>query len=319
MADFTATARINLVVRGTPLLPDISEITGATDEATEAAAAALASQTAAASSASTASSAATSASSSATSASASAAAAAASAAGIDTSAFIKTDGSRNFAANQSMNNNKLTGLAAATTAGDAVRYEQAVLVANNLSDVTAATARTNLGVAYGKQTVWIPAGAMIPRTTNGAALNTVEVGTNKVMIRTLDFDAATQEFAQFNIRMPKSWNESTVTFIPVWSHAATVTNFGVVWGLDAFAFSDDDAMDQAFGTEQTSTDTGGTTNDLYQGPESSAITIAGTPAAGDWVAFRIHRNVASGSDTMAVDARLHGIVLLYTNDASNDT
>lgn len=192
-------------------------------------------------------------------------------------------------------------------------------LANGGTNATSASdARTQLELAFGKQTVWVPAGAMVARTTNGAAAGSVETTTNKNMLKTLDFDATTQEFAQFDVRMPKSWDEGTVTFIPVWSHPSTTTNYGVVWGVDAVAISDDDAMDVAFGTEQTSTDTGGTTNDSYQGPESSAITIAGTPAAGDLVQFRIHRNVSSGSDTMAVDARLHGVVLLYTNNASND-
>ena len=175
------------------------------------------------------------------------------------------------------------------------------------------------GYTFGKQSIWVPSGAMVARTTNGAAVGLVEMTTNRNMLRTLDFDATTQEFAQFDIRMPKSWNEGTVTFIPVWSHAATATNFGVVWGLDAVAISDDDALDVAFGTEQVSIDTGGTTNDSYQGPESSAVTIAGTPQPGDLVQFRIHRNPAHASDTMAIDARLHGVLVLYTNDATNDT
>jgi hypothetical protein len=106
--------------------------------------------------------------------------------------------------------------------------------------------------------------------------------------------------------------------VPVWSHPSTATNFGVVWGLDAVAISDDDTLDAAFGTAQTSADTGGTTNDLYQGPESSAVTIAGSPAEGDYVQFRIHRDPANGSDTLAVDARLHGVLLLYTNSAAKD-
>lgn len=195
-----------------------------------------------------------------------------------------------------MGSRKFTGLAAGSASGDSVRYEQVV----------------------GKKTIWIPAGAMVSRTTNGPSRGTAEMATNKNMVSTLDYDATTQEFAQFDIRMPSSWNEGTVTFVPVWSHAATTVNFGVVWGLDAVAVSDDDAMDVAFGTAQTSTDTGGTTNDSYQGPESSAITIAGTPAAGDLVMFRIHRDPANGSDTMAIDARLHGIVLFYTTDAGVD-
>lgn len=170
----------------------------------------------------------------------------------------------------------------------------------------------------GRQTIWIPAAAMIPRTTNGAAVGNIEMTTNKNMVRSLDFDASTQEFAQFSIAMPKGWNEGTVSFEPVWSHPSTTTNFGVVWALQAVARSNDDALDVAFGTEQTSADTGGTTNDLYVGPESSAITIDGTPAEMDVVQFQIKRNVSDGSDTMAVDARLHGIRLFYTTSAATD-
>lgn len=171
---------------------------------------------------------------------------------------------------------------------------------------------------YGKQAVPIPASAMKATTTNGAASGTVEMATNKNLVVTLDFDASTQEFAQFSIPMPKSWNENTITFIPHWSHASTATNFGVVWQLQAVAVSNDDALDVAFGTAQTSTDTGGTTNDYYAGPESSAITIAGTPAANDLVMFQVARVPANGSDTMAIDARLHGITLFITTDAGND-
>jgi hypothetical protein len=117
-------------------------------------------------------------------------------------------------------------------------------------------------VGIGKHTVWSPAGSMTARTTSGAVAGTVETTTNKVMIKTLDFDAAAAEYAQFHVQMPKGWNEGTVSAVFVWSHAATATNFGIVWGIQALAVSDDDALDAAFGTAQTVTDTGGTTNDL---------------------------------------------------------
>jgi hypothetical protein len=176
-------------------------------------------------------------------------------------------------------------------------------------------------IAYGFQgiqEIWIPASAMVANTTNGAAVGSVEVSTNKNMLNTLDFDASTQEFAQFSIRMPNSWNEGTVTFLPLWSHPSTTTNFGVVWQMRAVAISNGDALDAAFGTAQTSTDTGGTTDTSYEGPESSAITIAGSPAAGDYVNFQVARVPSNGSDTLAVDARLAGIVLRITVDDTVD-
>lgn len=175
------------------------------------------------------------------------------------------------------------------------------------------------GGTTGRHSIPIMAGAMSPSATGGcAALATIASGANLPDIQTLDFDTTTQEYAQFSIPMPKSWNEGTVTFKPLWSHPATTTNFGVVWNLQAIALSNDDAIATAFGTAQTSTDTGGTTDDIYAGPESSAITIAGTPAAEDVVFFRLSRVTGDGGDTMAVDARLHGIVLYITTDAETD-
>lgn len=177
----------------------------------------------------------------------------------------------------------------------------------------------NAAATAGRHAIPIMASAMQPSVTGGcAALAAIASAANQPDIVTLNFDASTQEYAQFSIPMPKSWNEGTVTFKPIWSHAATATNFGVVWDLQAIALSNDDAIAQNFGTAQTSSDTGGTTNDLYVGPESSAITIAGTPADEDVVFFRISRVTGDGGDTMAIDARLHGIILYITTNAEND-
>lgn len=174
------------------------------------------------------------------------------------------------------------------------------------------------GIGVGKHTIWVPAGSMTARTSNGPAAGTIETTTNKVMIKTLDFDSVAAEYVQFSVQMPKGWNEGTVSALFVWSHAATATNFGVVWGVQGVAISDDDALDVAFGTAQTVTDTGGTTNDLYRSPETSAVTIAGTPAENDVVIFQVYRDATNGSDTLAIDARLHGVALFYTTNANTD-
>ena len=54
------------------------------------------------------------------------------------------------------------------------------------------------------------------------------------------------------------------------------------------------------------------------GPESSAITIAGTKADGNQVFFQLERNADDGTDDFTGDARLLGIQLFYTTDAAND-
>lgn len=168
----------------------------------------------------------------------------------------------------------------------------------------------------GKQTIWVPAGAMTARTTNGAASGTTELATNKNMLRTLDFDSAAEEFAQFEVAMPKSWNEGTLTAQPVWTAASG--SGGAVWGVQAVATSDDDAMDVAFGSEVTSADTLLAANDCHIAPETAAITVGGTPAESDRVQFQVSRNVADGGDTLGVDAKLLGVRVFYTTNAKND-
>ena len=171
----------------------------------------------------------------------------------------------------------------------------------------------------GTETLWIPSGAIRPSATGGCA-PPIHIATtaNQPDIQYNAFDATTQEYGQFAIAFPKSWDEGTVTAVFYWSHAATTTNFGVVWNLQGVAQSDDDAIAAAYGTAQQIADTGGTTDDLYVSSSTPAITIAGTPAAGDLVNFRVSRVTTDGSDTMAIDARLMGIKLFFTTNAGND-
>ena len=169
----------------------------------------------------------------------------------------------------------------------------------------------------GKETIWVPAVAMYPNTTNGcAALAQVELS-NGPEIKTLDFDKDSDENAQFAVAFPKSWNEGTVTFQVFFT--ADSTNSGTVsWDLAGVACSDNDTINVAFGTAvaPTAKAHSGTANDIDVTAESGAVTIAGSPAAGDEVFFQITRDVSD--DTLTADAKLLGIKLFFTTDAAND-
>ncbi|MFM9863664.1 MAG: hypothetical protein ACKVRO_08655 [Micropepsaceae bacterium] len=173
-------------------------------------------------------------------------------------------------------------------------------------------------VGIGKQTLWIPAGAMTPRATNGPAPGSVETPTNKVMIKTLDFDAATAEFAQAAVQMPKGWNEGTLSGVIVWSHGTATVNYNVVWAIQGRAFSDNDPLDAAFGSAVTVTDSGGTADQLYRTGETPAFTLSGSPAESDVAIFQLQRAATDAADTLAADARLHGVALFYTTNANTD-
>tara|TARA_Y100001938_G_scaffold126258_1_gene178034 strand:- start:8629 stop:12483 length:3855 start_codon:yes stop_codon:yes gene_type:complete len=169
----------------------------------------------------------------------------------------------------------------------------------------------------GKETIWIPAAAMYPESTNGCAdLTQVELA-NGPELKCLDFDKSSDEFAQFTIAFPKSWNEGTITFKAYFT--ATSTDSGdVVWSLAGGSFSDNDDLNTAFGTAVAATAKAhsGTSNDLDVTAESGNVTIAGSPAAEDLCFFRILRDVSA--DDLDADARLLGIKLFFTTDAAND-
>ena len=81
------------------------------------------------------------------------------------------------------------------------------------------------------------------------------------------------------------------------------------WECQGLALSDDDALDTAFGTLQEVTDTLLATGDVHVTAETSAITIAGSPVAGDWVQFKIARD--PNNDTNTSDARLMGVRIRF--------
>ena len=77
------------------------------------------------------------------------------------------------------------------------------------SDITVSSSAVKVA---GKETIYVPAAAMYPNTTNGcASLAQVELS-NGPEIKVLDFDASSDENAQFTVAFPDSWNEGTVTF-----------------------------------------------------------------------------------------------------------
>ena len=221
----------------------------------------------------------------------------------------------------------LNGLTAATV--DIANDSIAIIDANDsnlgkkeaLADIIAAIDGDGLtatsGVlsndVIGKQSMWVPAAAMSPTTTAGCAqIASVETTAGRPDMKVLDFDASSDENAQFSVAMPSYWNEGTITYQVYWTTTASDTD-GVAWSLAGVCVSDNDTIDVAFGTAVVVTDDAlGAAEDLCVTAESGAVTIAGSPAAGDLAYFNIERDVSDGNDDMAEDARLIGIKIFYT-------
>ncbi len=170
----------------------------------------------------------------------------------------------------------------------------------------------------GKETIWIPAAAMYGPTTNPADAALVETTATRPDLKVFDFDASTKQYTQFTIAMPKSWNEGTLTYQVYWSPSTTNTG-NCIFGLQGVACADGDTIDVAYGTAIEVTDAGiGTVEDQQISSESSAMTVAGSPAAGEQSYFQLYRDAADGSDTFTGEARVLGLKLFFTTDAAND-
>ena len=169
----------------------------------------------------------------------------------------------------------------------------------------------------GKETIWIPATAMYPNTTNGCADLAQTELSNGPELKTLDFDKTSDEFAQFAVAFPKSWNEGTVTFQAFFTANSTDTGT-TSWALQGVALADNGDLNTAFGTAvaPTAKAMSGTANDLAVTAESGAVTIAGSPSTDEYVFFQIFRDVSA--DDLDADAKLLGIKLFFTTDAAND-
>jgi len=168
----------------------------------------------------------------------------------------------------------------------------------------------------GLETIYVPATAMYPNTTSGCAnLTQVELS-NGPELKCLDFDASSDENAQFTVCFPKSWNEGTITFQAFWT--VTGTDDGTVaWGLSGVSIADDASINTAFGTNVVATAKAfsGTSNDMTVSAVSGPVTVA-SAAVDTQTYFQIMRDVSA--DDQTGDARLLGIKLFFTTDAKND-
>jgi len=237
------------------------------------------------------------------------------------------------------NGNELITLTATGSAVNEVTYANAA-TGNNPS-ITASGDDTNIGLELktkgsgvikaedsggnvsaiqiaGKETMWVPAAAMYGPTTNPADAAQVETTATRPDLKVFDFDASTQQYTQFTVAMPKSWNEGTLTYQVYWSPSTTNTG-DAIFGLQAVACADNDTIDVAYGTAIEVTDAGiGTVEDQQITSESSAMTVAGSPAAGEQTYFQLFRKAADGSDTFTGECRVLGVKLFFTTDAAND-
>ena len=159
----------------------------------------------------------------------------------------------------------------------------------------------------------LSAAGITPAITSGCGDPTQAVsGGDAINYKYAPFDKDNIEIGWWNHPLPSDYDGGTITYKVHWAHAAA-TAYKVAWDLAAVAVGNDDSLGLSLGTPVQVNDEGGTTSDNYITDESSALTIAGSPAAGDMVFWRLRRVANDGTnDTLDVDARLLYVEITYT-------
>lgn len=203
---------------------------------------------------------------------------------------------------------------ASSTTGRIARYADGTGKLIEDSGVTITT------VGTGRQTVYVPSTAWkkYPSQAGKPDSATNEFTTLNNCWDSHNYDPTSGEFTYFDILMPKGWDEGQITFAYEWSHPATTVNFGVVFQLAAHAVGNGDTLNFTLVNSTQQVDTGGTTDTEFLSPIPSPFTIGGSPAELDHVQFRLGRVVADAGDTMAVDARIHGVHIYFSTNANTD-
>lgn len=161
--------------------------------------------------------------------------------------------------------------------------------------------------------IYIDAGSMTPCVTDGAVLTIVEDSANHHTRNVMSFQGSTANTkAAFNFRLPANWDRGTVKAKVLWTPAngASADN-QVRFQLAGVAVSDDDALDVPLGALVNIDDTVLAVGDLHISPASSALTIAGNPAVGDYIRMELSRVYNYGSPGLGVAAQVLGIVVQY--------
>lgn len=166
----------------------------------------------------------------------------------------------------------------------------------------------------GKESEWIPANRITPRTTNGAQSTTREI--NGITIPVLRFDTSADEGANFSHKFKKRWNEGTVTVVAVWTATGGTPAETVQFEVRGGCFANDAAINvTGFGSAVAIDDALLANDDVHYSAESGAIVLANA-AEKNLAFFEIIRDVSD--DNLAGDADLIGVELYYTADALSD-
>ena len=163
-------------------------------------------------------------------------------------------------------------------------------------------------------TVFIPAGAMAPSTSDGATGGTIqfENATHDTMV----FGNTVDTSAEFSVVLPDDWNLGAIKAKVLWTvYDSTKAQAGqyVGFNLGVTASDDGDAISDAPLTENAIADQVLAANELHRTVASGEIVPDGTAAKGAMLHFKLTRDAdyAGAGSAMPTDAYVLGVLIQF--------
>jgi len=157
---------------------------------------------------------------------------------------------------------------------------------------------------------------MVAPSTGGAVPDTETLATSAAVLQSFYFVGNSDMTVTVSMRLPETWDGGTVKCKLGWGAATGASaDDGVVWTVKAASVANDATVDATWGTPIHITDAVLAVGDMHLTPASGAVTIGGSPTAGDWIVFAIVRNTGAGGDNMVEQAILIDFTIEATLDA----
>ncbi|MEM6362813.1 MAG: hypothetical protein AAF745_00190 [Planctomycetota bacterium] len=210
---------------------------------------------------------------------------------------------------------KLQGLPAKTSAADGdILTIQDSADSNALKELTLSNLKAYLETIGTYDTLFVSAAAMVPCESAPPEVGTFEYVNNDINFDYLAFDSSTEEYAQFYLTMPESWDRGTVKVRFHWSSATgSSLGDGVVWNVKARVISNEEAIDGPFGDTEAAIDilTAVNGQNMQTTGATNALTVGNLPILSDLIFFDVSRDTSSVVDDMDEDAWLFGVTIQY--------
>lgn len=161
--------------------------------------------------------------------------------------------------------------------------------------------------------IYIDAAAMVPRTSNPPEVLSQEQGTSKVHMDKLAFDKSSQEWVNFKVAMPSTWDRQPVKAKFYWEPRGGSNGQVVEWAIQCVGFKDGDAIDSGFGAARTVQDTRLLADGVHLSAATAGIEVAGYygTSLNPLLNFAVRRMADNGGDTLDADANLLGVLIQY--------